>query len=279
MRHATPPDVDSISIPTLPEVVMRLSSMIDDPNTGLREIGQTVREDAAMAARLLRIANSASSGLREQVLSVEQAASALGARTVRNLAMQASVMQMFESLPKTPELDIQLTWKHAILTAQTCQALASACNIGLPLAADEYYTCGLIHDLGKLVLFSCLGEGYLDVLRHARVDGRAVHLVEDELLGFNHIDMGARIALRWGLPQVLIDAIQFHHGPILRIRDDPSIAVVALADQMAYRVQSGHEQAILTSIAPKAQELMGVTTPDFVRVARFASDLWPTIEL
>jgi putative nucleotidyltransferase with HDIG domain len=278
MQHK-PLDLSTVQIPTLPEVVMKLTSMVDDPLVGLLEIGQTVRQDASMATRLLRLANSASFGLQEPVLSVEQAAAALGTRTLRNLAMQAAVIDLFEDLPSTENFDIQLVWRHAILTAQTSQAIATEVRKNLTLAPDEFYSCGLVHDVGKLVLLQALGEDYLEVMHDARKQGQASHLAEQEALGYTHYDIGARVAKHWGLPPALIDAIQYHHGPVTRIRDDRSIAVIAIADQIAYRVQCGATESCAALLGPKAEQLLGLRPEAFERVLQQAIELWPTIRL
>jgi HD-like signal output (HDOD) protein len=188
-----PLDLANVQIPTLPEVVTKLAAMVENPLVGLADIGRTLREDTAMTTRLLRVANSAAVGLSEPVLSVEQAAATLGARTVRNLALQAAVIDLFDDLPSTDDLDIRPLWRHAILTAQVAQLLATEFAPALPLAPDEYYSCGLVHDVGKLVLLQGLGEEYLEVLHDARRDGKASQVVEQQQLGFTHVDVGARV--------------------------------------------------------------------------------------
>ncbi|TAJ21531.1 MAG: HDOD domain-containing protein [Planctomycetota bacterium] len=273
-----PLDLSNVQIPTLPEVVTKLSAMVENPLVGIAEIGRTVREDAAMTTRLLRVANSATVGLSEPVLSVEQATATLGARAVRNLALQAAVIDLFEDLPSTDELDIQLVWRHAILTAQVAQLLATELKAGLPLAPDEYYSCGLVHDIGKLVLLQALGEEYLAVMHDARRNGKATHVAEQEELGYTHVDVGARVAAYWRLPPVLIEALQFHHGPLERIRADKSIAVVAFADQIAYRVQAGAADACVATLRPEAGRVLGIAPQAFERIVAQAAELWPTIQ-
>lgn len=273
-----PLDLSNVQLPTLPEVVTKLSAMVENPRVGLADIGRTVREDTAMTTRLLRVANSANVGLSEPVLSVEQAAATLGARAVRNLALQAAVIDLFEDLPSTDELDIRLLWRHAILTAQVSQLLAAEIAHDLPLAPDEYYSCGLVHDVGKLVLLQALGEDYLEVMHDARRDGKASHIAEQHQLGFTHVDVGARVAAYWRLPQALIDAIQYHHGPIERIREQRSIAVVAIADQVAYRVQAGDAETCAAALCVEAARVLRIAPDAFARIVAQAAALWPTIQ-
>lgn len=273
-----PIDLSNVQIPTLPTVVTKLSSMIENPRVGIAEIGHALREDAAMTTRLLRVANSATVGLSEPVLSVEQAAATLGARAVRNLTLQAAVIDLFEDLPSSEDLDVTLLWRHAILSAQVSQLLATELARSLPLAPDEYYSCGLVHDVGKLVLLQAHGEDYIEVLHDARRNGQASHIAEHEQLGYTHVDVGARVASYWKLPPVLIDAIRYHHGPLEQIRAEKSVAVVALADQLAYRVQAGDVAERAAALRLEAGRLLGVAPEAFERVVGQAVELWPTIQ-
>ena len=86
-----------LNLPTLPLIVAKINTLVDDPEVGTREIGQAVSEDAPIAAQVLRIANSALYGLRAKVLSTEHATAILGVRQLRNIALQASVIKRFIS--------------------------------------------------------------------------------------------------------------------------------------------------------------------------------------
>jgi HD-like signal output (HDOD) protein len=81
-----------ISIPTLPSVVAKVQGMLEDPNIGARELGDVVASDAPLAARVLKIANSAYYGLRERCMLPQHATSVLGVRVLRNVITQAAVV-------------------------------------------------------------------------------------------------------------------------------------------------------------------------------------------
>ena len=125
-------DTDSLirshlTLPTLPTVVAKINSLVDDPDVGTREIGQAVAEDAPIAAKVLKIANSAYYGLRETILSTEHASAVLGVRQLRTIAMQASVISQFEHL-KRSAFDIDQLWRHSIATGHACAGIARNCR-------------------------------------------------------------------------------------------------------------------------------------------------------
>ena len=238
---------DNLSIPTLPAVIQQITAMMADPDSGTGEIGALIGQDAPLAAKVLRIANSAYYGLRERCLSTEQASSVLGLRVLKNVVTQAAVIQQFDHLRNYPGFDIDDLWQHSILTATACQEIARRCDGRSPLEPEEFYVCGLLHDLGKIVLLDSMGDEYLEVFQEAKVTGERLHCLEEQRFGFNHTDVGAMVALRWTLPTAAASAIQFHHGPRENVQDDPVVALVANANLIAHRVAEGRiEEAELT---------------------------------
>jgi HD-like signal output (HDOD) protein len=249
---------DNLSIPTLPAVVQQITVLMDDPESGTAEIGSLVGQDAPLAAKVLRIANSAYYGLRERCLSTEQACSVLGLRVLKNVVMQAAVIQQFDHLKSHPGFDIDQLWHHAILTAQTCREIALRAKVRTLLSPEEFYVCGLLHDLGKVVMLDSMGTEYLDVFEEADLLGERLHSLEERRFGFNHTDVGAMVALRWTLPSAVAGAIQFHHGPRENVEVDPVVALVANANLVAHRVAAEQlEQAELT-LDEQTAEFLGL---------------------
>lgn len=257
-------------LPTPPEVVLRINSMIADRTCGPQEIGRVVGGDPALAARVLSTANSSFYGLQEPVTSAEQAATVIGVRSLRNIAMQASITQRYEHLEGTSELDVAELWEHSERCAQLSQLLGAASRLELELTPDEFYTCGLLHDIGKVALLESLGAAYVEILREAR-DGRVpLHQREQERLEFTHVDVGALVAARWNLPAAVALSIAYHHGPNERVFAHPEVAVVAVADQLAYRADLADFEAAGSRLAGVAEDVLAVTPAAFQRVVEAA---------
>jgi len=261
---------DKINLPSLPDVVMRINAVVDDPNVGLNELGAMVSKDPAVTARVLRLANSGYYGLSQQVTNAEQAATVIGARALRNVAMQVSILQRYEHLKNIPDFDLDEVWQHSALTAQIAQGMAEMCYRRTGLAPDDFYACGLLHDVGKVVMLEGLDDQYLDCVRHARRTGVTLHVAEEQLLGYTHVDVGALLAQQWQLPEKVSMAIEYHHGPTAEIVAHPHVGVIAIADQIAYRASSSTFEAALVKLAALAEKLPGITREEFDKVVEHA---------
>jgi putative nucleotidyltransferase with HDIG domain len=261
---------DRITLPTLPEVVVQINSLMDDPNMGLCEMGAVVAQDPALTAMVLKIANSSFYGLSEPVISADGAASVVGAHSLRNIALQASIMKRYERLMDLPDFDLEELWSHSLFTAQLSRAIAELVEVVEGSSPEDFYTCGLLHDVGKVLLTDGLGEEYLEVIRHARRAGQALHVAEQERLGFTHVEVGALLALHWDLPEAIATAIEFHHGPREAILGNRAVAVVSIADQVAYRAQSRTFEATAERLAALARRVLGIEPADFHGVLEMA---------
>ncbi len=270
---------ERVSIPTLPEVVRRLNSMVEDPKVGLEEIGAVVAQDAPIASKVLRIANSAIYGLKEPASSVLGAATVVGARTLRNIALQASVVQHYESIALVHDFDLEMLWRHAVFVGQLAQELSIRSPEIRGMPPDEFYTCGLLHDIGKVVLLETLGEEYLDAYRIARDSGRPLHQVEEETFGYSHAAVGAAVAARWQLHQSIATVIEYHHGPRSYIENYPFVMVVAVADQVAYRLETSTFERSARKLAALSAHLLRMGPKEFGDFVAWATEIYPLIEI
>ena len=265
-RHALQALAPRLRLPALPQVVARISAMLADRQRGPQEIGRALGEDPGLAARVLSIANSSRYGLQEEVVSTEQAATVIGVRDLCNIVLQASIARRYEHLSDRSGLDLDAAWAHAMQTGRLAQMLGTAMRRDTHLAPDEFYTCGLLHDLGKIVLLDSLGDDYAGVLARARVERKALHQIEADELGFTHLEVGALIARRWQLPSDVALAIAYHHGPLEPILEHPAVAAVAIADQLAYRSEARGHDVELEQLAEVAERALDVTPQAFERI-------------
>lgn len=229
---------NNLTIPSLPVIVQEAERLLSDPKAGTKELGALIAQDAPITAKVLRIANSAYYGLAEPCVSTEQAAAVLGMRVLRNVLTQAAVMSEFSHLRQIEGFSIDDLWRHSIATGHVCATLAKKCTTPLSLTPEEFYVCGLLHDLGQIVMLSSLGNKYVDVIQQAREDEIPIQKAEECLLGFNHTDVGFVVATRWNLPEDVAHAIQYHHGPREAVENDPVVSLVANANVLVNRVSA-----------------------------------------
>ena len=261
---------DRLSLPTLPEVVVQINQMVVDPRVGVSEIGAVVAGDPALTAKVLKIANSAFYGLSEPVMTAEAVASVIGVQALRNVALQASIMKRFERFANLPDFDLAELWSHAQQVGQLSRALAQLVRLADGLSPEDFYTCGLLHDVGKVLLLDALGDEYLEVIRAARKSQQTLHATEEAVLGFTHVDVGALLAKRWDLPADVVTAIAFHHGPREEILNNPSVAIVTIADQVSYRAKAGGLEQAGERLADLARRILGVDPKRFEAILELA---------
>ncbi|MBK7875440.1 MAG: HDOD domain-containing protein [Planctomycetes bacterium] len=258
----------SITIPTLPAVVQKVQHLLEDPNTGAKELGDVVASDAPLAAKVLKIANSAYYGLRERCLAPQHATAVLGVRVLRNVVTQAAVIGKYDHL-KGSSFDLNALWKHSILVAQACSFLGKRCRAAIGLSGDELYVCGLLHDLGQVVLLDCMKQDYIDVVDFARERNLPLYAAEIERLGFGHTDVGHVVAQQWGLPPQIGNAILLHHGTREEIASDPVVALVANVNLLVHRVTEGNLGAAATAFDASIQSILGIQATDVTDLVQF----------
>jgi len=247
----------SLNIPTLPSIVRQMREMIADPKSGAADVGRLVAQDPPLAAKVLKIANSAYYGLAQRTVSTEQACAVLGLRVLRNVVTQAAVMTRYEHLGGRG-LDLDALWRHSQFVAQISHQLARAARAPLGLTPEELQACGLLHDLGKVVLLESLGEEYAAVLELARSQGLPVHVAEKRVLGFDHTDVGSLVAVQWGLPGAVASVIQYHHGPREAVATTRAVALVANANLVVQRSEAGNFVAAAGTLDPATQQFLGL---------------------
>lgn len=246
----------NLTIPTLPDVVMRVQGLVNDPNAGMKDIGEVIAKDAPLLARVLKMANSAYFGMAGRCTSADQACTVLGARVVGNIVMQVGIMQAFQHLEDMDS--IRAIWDHSVRTAELSAFLTKRVTTHRMLDASDFYTYGLLHDLGKIVLIETLGQEYMALVHRAGTgDVELVHLEQEEL-GYDHAQVGALVALRWALPETVQHTLQFHHGPIDQVKSDPQIGIVYTANRLANAAIRADGQRLLGVLRESAVASLGL---------------------
>ena len=265
--------------PSIPAMVVRLNSLLDDPDVGIEEIAQAISEDPSISAMVLRSVNSAYYGLREPVRNIERAAMVLGIRELQKIVLRVAVVQQFDHLDDSPIFDLSSLWRHSILTGQVAQDLATKARIPLPIAHEEMYTCGLLHDIGKVILYDNFGASYLEVVNESVETGRELQLCETDTFQFSHPAIGGVVALQWALPAEVEAAIHHHHAPADRITPNPVVALTCLADSIANAVQAGSALSHDELGDVRYRSLAGIKADPFEQVVEAASQALARIEI
>jgi signal transduction histidine kinase/HD-like signal output (HDOD) protein len=225
----------SKSLPSLPQVLLKLIELCNREDATPGELAEVIRSDPAISAKVMQLVNSAHIGLLNKPGSLEQAVVYLGAGTVKNIALCAAVVQVFRRVKGDPGFNLARFWWHSLMCAATARRLAR-CNAVVP--PEEAFLAGLLHDIGKLLLWVNLGSDYSALLQAADTGGQSL-LAGEAQLGATHCEVGAWAIRQWGLDSLMADAVYYHHEGIDRVGDAlPLVKVVYVANALSQGPQT-----------------------------------------
>ena len=182
---------DKLTLPTLPEVALRVREVAEDPDADINQLTQIISQDTALAARILRICNSPLFRANAKIGDLHHAISRLGMDYTANLAIGLAMEQMFQATSDMIEERMRRNWQVTTQVALYAAMLSERCDI----SADEATLAALLHRIGVLPILS-----YVEEAEDIQLDG--IHL--DKLVGHLHARMGAAILKNWEFPESLI---------------------------------------------------------------------------
>lgn len=225
----------TVELPTIPAVLTRLNSVMANPEASAKDVAAVIAADPAVATNMLRIVNSPYYGLQVRVSSIDLAVSILGFNMTRKVALKAAVFSVFAK-EKGPEqsFDFKGFWRHAVFSGVAARTLGGASRSLASAHGGDLYMCGLLHDIGKIILLEKQHDRYVAMLAEASRSQRTEIEVELDRFGFTHADVGSVLAIKWFLPEDLTIAIRYHHAPARDPFHQSLSSLIHLADHMAW---------------------------------------------
>lgn len=240
------------SLPTLPSVAMRLMKITSAEDADLNEIIRLIECDPPLTAKVLSMCRRAELGLGSRVTTVERAVLLLGLETLKSIVLGVQVLDWSSrnavapkpagpGKPAGAEFNRTEFWRHCISVACAAELVAGA-HRELEVNPNEAFVAGLLHDLGKVALQMVLPQAYAQVIEVAESRQANIADIEKQVIGLDHHTAGKRLAERWELPSILIEAIWLHGqhqealpgGPHKRL-----IGVIRVADAVCRRLHLG----------------------------------------
>lgn len=231
MLTATKLNLESVvrrKLPPLPGSVLKISSLLQDYNVSQIKIAEAIGYDPMLASRVLRLANSPMYPFQQNVTRLSAAVSAIGNKAIYELVLMGVFADSFGREIRNSVIGREI-WLHALAVAIAARELSA--SLGMR-GTDEAFSCGLLHDIGSLLLFRADPEQY--VALYESCDREDLSAVEKETFGFDHAQVGALAARRWNLSEPVCNMILYHHNPCDAPQATFITHIVHVADRLAY---------------------------------------------
>lgn len=268
------------TVATLPVSAMRIMKIAEDPMATEDALLEVLEGDPPLAARVLKVVNSAFYGRPRQVGSTAAAMRLLGVNAIRNVALAASLNRLFRGGRTVPGFDAGELWTHSVAVGTAARRIAERCR-GVP--PEEAMLAGLLHDIGLLVEIQSSHTEF-SALIAATLQNTALSFADAEThwLGATHEAFGKALCEQWRFPDALAKACGHHHDPLaLAVADQRLPAIIHVADVLAGRVGGGYTRSVgRDEPAEGVCELLGLTPADLEGIeAQLGDDVEQTLGL
>lgn len=268
MSHLSPELLQRLrtctSLPSPPAVAMRVVQLAQDPDIDMAKVAHAVSADPAIAAKVMRMANSAMYSMRRQSTNLHQALMLLGLNATLTLALSFTLVQSLRRNP-TQGFDFTAYWRRAILAATWAKLLASTAG---RRDAEEAFLAALLQDIGMLAIEKIWPDVYEGIAPFQMPHG-SVTEHERGRLGADHCLVGAALLKQWNMPELLVLAVsQSHDAGAAGVAEDERglVTCVALSGELSDVWLHRGNDAALGEVGEKVQQHLGIGQQRFVEL-------------
>ncbi len=258
-------------IPMLPDRINRIIKMTEDPDSTIEDLEKEILLDQSLTSKILRLANSTHYGYPRKINTISQATILLGFKTIKSIVLASTVSKMMVKELKGYGLGKNDLWTQS----QTCAIISRyiAKDVGFN-GPETAYIGGLLRDIGKTILNYYVEKEYNAITNRVQFGKVSFLEAEEEILGFNHAQVGEKIAERWNFPQELVEAIGLHHNPETSTIDPKLVSIVHIADSitMMLGISIGAD-GLTYNFSPFALHSLNYSTQDIEQLISQSYDL------
>jgi len=199
----------SAAIPSMPQVVVRFLEIMQDPEFSYRDLVKVLSADPGTVSEVLRLSNSALFGVRNKVVSLQQALTLLGPKRTRSILLGRYLVDAM-SKTKVEGLDMSYFWRRSLATSVMASRLAES---KASRFRDEAFISGLLADIGIPILAEAFTEKYAPVVVKFCPNGESIHPEdEQEAVELTHGEVSAMVLSHWSLPDEICKAVNLHQS-------------------------------------------------------------------
>jgi len=270
---------DHKELSSLPQTLAEVLRILKDDDASTKDLAEVLSKDPALTAKVLRVVNSPYYGAGREITTLPQAVMTLGMRAVSALALSTSIYDLSGKWQVT--VDRQRFWRHSLEVAMAARMIARESGYAYP---DEAFICGLLHDIGILILEKSFPEKFQRIWKQAEA-GESIADLEERIWGTNHARVGQFLLEQWGVPALICEAVGHHHSDILTQSNDPELRpsqIVALANVISrftiararpeLAMGDGRKESLAAALelpAERLQKLQESLLSAFIEEARF----------
>ena len=238
---------------TLPLQAARAFQLASDPNSRLDDFVKVIEADEALSARIIRVANSVYYFRGNQALEIRQAVTNIGLEELRCLLSATMLKSLLSGRTNAREQ----IWANSIATAICARTLSSRFPELFP---GEAFLCGLLHDVGKLIMIQRGARQYDSVIKIVSHGEKDFVQAEEEMFQVNHLEVGKWLGETWNFPDVVIETILNHHQPWPenageKPRQIPYSLLIKIADTISHAAAIGHPSYFVPFQKKKQDEM------------------------
>jgi len=223
-------------VPTLPTIYSVLSDTLVSPNANAADIAHLISTDQSASLKVLKVVNSPIYHLSSRIESISLAVLHLGFNEIRNIILALSVINLFSKKKIISSFRPVDFWKHSIGVGVITRYIGNALQVSRP---ENYFLSGILHDVGKLVLYENFGDQYERVLQYSEERKCLIIEAEKEILGIDHTTAGAILAEKWKLSESVYRVIKHHHNCSESDEKDILLAAVHVSNIAARMFEFG----------------------------------------
>ncbi len=216
------------SMPADPEMISEILFLLKNPNANFGSLAKIIQRDHGLLAKVLSIANSKLNIIPKRIYNIERAIIMLGLEKIKSIVAETEKNNLLKS-HDINEWYRKYFWRHSILVANTAKAIAEDLDYRNP---EEVFTAGLLHDIGILVIRYFFPEEFDELKLLVKQDGFPVQKAEEITLGLNHSEIGKILIDKWNLPEIISEAVEFHHLPSSAGEGIIASSIIHLSDFM-----------------------------------------------
>lgn len=218
-------------IPTLPAISQKVLETVQDEEASMDKIARLIEQDQALAANVLKVANSSFYGCLGTVSSIDHALVLLGMNEIKSILLGFSVHNFFSNHLTKQRFDHEKFWRHGIICSQVAKLLGRQFRIQND---STLFLIGLIHDIGKIVVDQYLQDDFEQIIDHISAGKTTFSTAEKAVLGVTHYQIAAKLLKQWRFPDNVIMPVLYHHAPWYDKSYEMSSIIIYLANVLTH---------------------------------------------